>query len=62
VAGEAASRSQQTRPVAKAALNRITIPQDVSDRIAGTASPRSSLIIPDEALSPETNKGTELSS
>ena len=29
------------------------------DRIAPTASPRSSLIISDEALSPETGKGTE---
>jgi hypothetical protein len=44
---------------AKAALDRITIPQDVFDRIAGMASPRSSLIISDEALSPETGKGTE---
>jgi hypothetical protein len=44
---------------AKAALDRITIPQDVLDRIEGMASPRSSLIISDEALSPETGKGTE---
>ena len=44
---------------AKEALDRITIPQDVLDRIAGTASPRSSLIISDEALSSETGKGTE---
>jgi lipoprotein-anchoring transpeptidase ErfK/SrfK len=44
---------------AKSALDRITIPQDVLDRIAPTASPRSSLIISDEALSPETGKGTE---
>jgi len=29
------------------------------DRIAGKASPRSSLIISDEELSPETGKGTE---
>jgi hypothetical protein len=42
-----------------AALDRIAIPQDVLDRIAGMASPRSSLIISDEALSPETGKGTE---
>jgi hypothetical protein len=49
-----------TNPVgAKAALDRITIPQDALDRIAGIASPRSSLIISDEALSPETGKGTE---
>ena len=42
-----------------AALNRITIPQDALDRIAEMASPRSSLIISDESLSPETGKGTE---
>jgi len=45
--------------VAKAALDRITIPQDALDRIAGIASPRSSLIISDEALSSETGKDTE---
>jgi hypothetical protein len=44
---------------AKAALDRIAIPQDVLDRIEGMASPRSSLIISDEALSSETGKGTE---
>jgi L,D-transpeptidase-like protein len=44
---------------AQAALDRIAIPQDALDRIAGIASPRSSLIISDEALSSETGKGTE---
>jgi hypothetical protein len=44
---------------AKAALDRIVIPQDALDRIAGIASPRSSLIISDEALSSETGKDTE---
>jgi hypothetical protein len=44
---------------AKNALDRIVIPQDVRDRIASTAGPRSSLIISDEALSAETGKGTE---
>jgi hypothetical protein len=44
---------------AKSALDRITIPQDVLDRVAPTASARSSIIISDEALSPETGKGTE---
>ena len=44
---------------AKAALDRIAIPQDAQDRIAGMASPRSSLIISDEALSSETGKGTD---
>jgi hypothetical protein len=43
---------------AKAALDRIVIPQDVLDRIA-VISPRSSLIVTDEALSAETGKGTD---
>jgi hypothetical protein len=43
---------------AKAALDRIVIPQDVLDRVAGIA-PRSSLIVTDEALSSETGKGTD---
>jgi hypothetical protein len=45
---------------AKEALDRIEIPQETLDRIAGMAvSPRSSLVISDEALSPETGNGTE---
>lgn len=44
---------------AKMALDRIVIPEDVLERIAGMVSPRSSLIISDEALSPETGKGTD---
>ena len=44
---------------AKEALDRIVIPQDVLDRISAMASPRSSLIISDEALSSETGNGTE---
>jgi hypothetical protein len=44
---------------AKNALDRITIPQDVLDRIAPTALPRSSIIISDEPLSRETNFRTE---
>jgi hypothetical protein len=44
---------------AKAALDRIAIPQDAVDRIAELVSPRSSLIISDEALSAETGNGTE---
>jgi hypothetical protein len=43
---------------AKAALDRITIPQDVLDRIGG-AGPRSSLIVTDEPPSSETGKGTD---
>jgi hypothetical protein len=44
---------------AKDALDRITIPQDVLDRIAPTALPRSSIVVSDEPLSAETNYRTE---
>ena len=44
---------------AKDALDRVTIPQDVLDRIAPTALPRSSIIVSDEPLSSETNYRTE---
>jgi hypothetical protein len=44
---------------AKDALDRITIPQEVLDRIAPTALPRSSIIVSDEPLSEETNYRTE---
>ncbi len=44
---------------AKNALDRITIPKEVLDRIAPTASPRSSIIVSDEPLSEETNYRTE---
>ena len=44
---------------ARNALDRISIPQEVLDRIAPTATPRSSIIISDEALSKETNYRTE---
>jgi hypothetical protein len=43
----------------KDALDRITIPQDVLDRIGPTALPRSSIIVSDEPLSAETNYRTE---
>ncbi|UPJ50838.1 L,D-transpeptidase family protein [Bradyrhizobium sp. 200] len=43
---------------AKAALDRIAIPQDALDRI-GAITPRSSLIVTDEPPSTETGKGTE---
>jgi hypothetical protein len=61
----AAGRTRDVEPVltdpdgAKAALNRIVIPQDALDRIAGMMAPRSSLIISDEELSAETGKDTE---
>jgi hypothetical protein len=44
---------------AKDALDRITIPKDVLDRVAPTALPRSSIIVSDEPLSRETNFRTE---
>lgn len=44
---------------AKEALDRIAIPQDVLDRIASIAAPRTSLIVSDEPLSRETNYRTE---
>jgi lipoprotein-anchoring transpeptidase ErfK/SrfK len=44
---------------AQDALERISIPQDVLDRIAPTALPRSSIIISDEPLHRETNYRTE---
>jgi L,D-transpeptidase-like protein len=43
---------------AKAALDRIVIPQDALDRIPGV-TPQSSLIITDEPLSSETGNGTD---
>jgi hypothetical protein len=46
-------------PGAKAALDRIAIPQDTLDQIASMVSPRSSLIISDEGLSSETGRGTD---
>jgi chemotaxis protein histidine kinase CheA len=44
---------------ARNALDRITIPKDLLDRIAPTAAPRSSIIVSDEPLSAETNYRTE---
>jgi hypothetical protein len=44
---------------AKNALDRITIPKEVLDRIGPTALPRSSIVVSDEPLSAETNYRTE---
>ncbi len=44
---------------ATSALDRITIPQDVLDRIAPGTLPRSSIVVSDEPLSKETNYRTE---
>jgi len=41
------------------ALDRISLPREVLDRIAPTALPRSSIVISDEPLSAETNYRTE---
>jgi len=49
----------ENRDDAKNALDRITIPQDVIDRIGPTALPRSSIVVSDEPLSEETNYRTE---
>jgi hypothetical protein len=44
---------------ARDALDRVTIPEGVLDRIGPTALPRSSIVISDEPLSKETNYRTE---
>ena len=44
---------------AKDALDRVTIPQEIIDRVGATALPRSSIVISDEPLSAETNYRTE---
>ena len=53
-----ASPAPKDADSAKAALDRITIPQDVLNSIAGTV-PRASLIVTDEPPSSETGNGTE---
>ena len=45
---------------AKAALERLSIPQEAIDRIAEVVSPGSALIVSDEPLSKETGKGTDI--
>ena len=61
-AGEGQGRGVEPMPTepggARTALDRIVIPPEVLDRIAGMA-PRSSLIITDEALSSETGNDTD---
>jgi hypothetical protein len=44
---------------AKLALDRVSIPQDIIDRITEIVLPGSSLIISDEGMSKETGKGTD---
>ena len=54
-----ASSDEIDLPSAKAALDRIVIPEDTVDRIAQMMSPRSSVIISDEGPSSETGRGTD---
>jgi flagellar biosynthesis regulator FlaF len=51
-------RTTDAKP-AKAALERISIPQESIDRIREVASPGSTVIVSDEALSNETGKSTD---
>jgi L,D-transpeptidase-like protein len=44
---------------AKAALDRVSLPQEAIDRISEVVSPGSAVLISDEALSKETGKGTD---
>jgi hypothetical protein len=57
--GRDAERMPRDAADARAALDRIVIPQEAMDHIAGLAWPRSSLIVSDEPLSHETGKDTE---
>jgi hypothetical protein len=57
--GTGAPAAAQAASDPAGALDRIVISPEVLDRIAGMALPRSSLIISDEALSPETGKETD---
>ena len=45
--------------LARAALDRIAIPEEARNRIAEVVSPGSSMIVSDEPLSKETSKGTD---
>ena len=57
--GRGAGSGRTSPEAAKAALDRIAIPQDVLDRINELISPASSLIVSDEGISKETGKGTD---
>jgi len=46
-------------PDPRAALDRIDMPQEVLDRLAGMVTPGSSLIVSDNPLSSETGKYTD---
>ena len=53
------SALRPTSPAAKAALDRIAIPQEALERISDVVLPGSSLIISDEGASIETGKDTD---
>jgi hypothetical protein len=57
--GQAIEPASMDPDSAKTTLDRIVIPQDTLDRIAGMLSPRSSLIVSDEELSAQTGKDTD---
>jgi hypothetical protein len=57
--GQAIESTSADPDSAKTALDRIVIPRDALDRIAGMVSPRSSLIVSDEEMSADTAKDTE---
>jgi hypothetical protein len=52
-------RHDRVTQAAKAALDRITIPQQAIDRISNVISPGSALIVSDEAMSKETGAATD---
>jgi hypothetical protein len=52
------SETSKCAPLIRSIISQ-RIPTEVADRIAGIISARSSVIVSDEALSPETGKGTE---
>jgi hypothetical protein len=54
-----AAANETDLPSAKAALDRVIIPEDALDRVTQLVSPRSSIIISDEGPSSETGHGTE---
>ena len=51
--------ARTSQEAAKAALERIAVPQDAIDRISALVTPGSSLIISDEAMSHETGEATD---
>ena len=51
--------ASRSLPTCLQGRDELAIPQDVLDRIAQTALPRSSIVVSDEPLSRETNYRTE---